>query len=86
NFGVAHARPTDCQMEVGDETSVGGFPTETHHFDPANHYLLQVERFSRRLLGHPVPVWPIEDALDMLRTIEALFDSARQGSWQPVAA
>jgi predicted dehydrogenase len=86
NFGFAHARPTACELEVGDENSVGAFPTETHHFEPANHYLLQVERFSQRLLGLPVPVWPIEDALHTLRTIEALFASARQGGWQSVAA
>ena len=32
-------------------------------FQPVNQYTLQVERFSRLLLGHDVPSWPIEDAL-----------------------
>jgi predicted dehydrogenase len=86
NFPFAHGRPTACQLEVGDASSVGAFPTQTHSFEPANHYLLQVERFSRRLLGEAVPAWPIEDALATLRTIEALFASAREGSWKDVPA
>jgi predicted dehydrogenase len=86
NFGFAHARPTACQLEVGESGSVGSFPTATFTFEPVNHYLLQVERFSRLLLGQAVPSWPIEDALHTLRTIEALFASARQDGWQALAA
>ena len=51
-------------------------------FQPVNQYTLQVERFSRLLLGHDVPSWPIEDAPGTLRTIEALFASGRSGGWQ----
>jgi len=82
NFGFAHARPTACRLEVGDAGSVGAFPTEHFDFEPVDHYLLQVERFSRLLLGQPAPSWPIEDALGTLRTIEALFASARNNAWQ----
>ncbi len=82
NFAFAHARPSHCQIEVGDSSSVGAFPTATYAFEPVNHYLLQVERFSQLLLGHPVAHWPIEDAQRTLQTIEALFTSARQDQWQ----
>jgi predicted dehydrogenase len=68
--------------ELGDETSVGAFPTRTFDFEAANQYLLEVEHFSKVLLGESVPTWPIEDSLDILRTIEALFESARTGQWQ----
>ena len=85
NFGFAHARPTECQMEVGDSSSVGSFPSTTYSFEPVNHYQLQIERFSRKLLGQLVPSWPIEDALDTLRTIEALFASARKDGWQALS-
>jgi predicted dehydrogenase len=47
-----------------------------------NQYELQVERFSRALLGQSVPTWPIEDAVRTLRTVEALFESARRDGWQ----
>jgi predicted dehydrogenase len=81
DFPCAHARPTACHIEVGDATSVGYFPTSRFEFEPVNHYGLQIERFSRLLLGETVPSWPIEDALGTLGTIEALFNSARQGGW-----
>jgi predicted dehydrogenase len=85
NFGFAHARPTACQMEVGDASSVGSFPTTTYTFEPVNHYELQVERFSRLLLGEAAPSWPIEDALNTLRTIEALFASGKKDGWETLA-
>jgi predicted dehydrogenase len=85
DFPYAQARPTACHIEMGDATSVGALPTSTFAFEPVNQYTLQVERFSRLLLGERVPSWPIEDARDTLRTIEALFASARSGTWQPLA-
>jgi predicted dehydrogenase len=81
-FPFAHARPTACRLEFGDETSVGAFPTRTFDFAAVNQYVLQVERFSRLLLGESVSTWPIEDSLDTLRTLEAIFESARTGGWQ----
>jgi predicted dehydrogenase len=85
NFPFAQARPIACFIEVGHEQSVGGVPTIVHEFPPANQYALQVERFSRRVLGASVPAWPIEDALATLRTIEATFASARDRTWKEVA-
>ncbi|WP_157900323.1 Gfo/Idh/MocA family protein [Rhodoferax koreense] len=81
DFPYAQARPTACHIEVGDHTSVGYFPNQSLEFEPVNQYVLQVERFSRLLLGQAVPSWPIEDALGTLRTIEALFASSRSGGW-----
>jgi predicted dehydrogenase len=83
-FPFAHARPTPCRLYWGDETSVGAFETGTELFPPRNHYALQVERFSRVLLGEPVESWPIEDARLTLRMIEALFASAREGAWRAI--
>jgi predicted dehydrogenase len=85
NFGFAHARPTACQIELGDNTSVGAFPSKVFNFEPADHYVLQVERFSKLLLGEKVPSWPIEDALNTIRTLEALFSSAKLGQWKDLA-
>lgn len=85
NFPFAQARPVACCIELGDELSVGAVPTTVHEFPPANQYSLQIERFSRRVLGTTVPVWPIEDALATLRTIEAIFAAARDGAWRALA-
>ena len=85
NFPLAHARPTACSIDFGDATSVGSLPTKTFQFEPVNQYALQVERFSRFLLGESVLSWPLEDALATLRTIEALFESARTQNWQTLS-
>ncbi len=82
NFPYAHARPSACSIELGDASTVGSLPTSTFNFAPMNHYALEVDRFSRLLLGHDVPSWPIEDAVRTLRTIEALFESGRRGTWE----
>jgi predicted dehydrogenase len=84
DFPYAHGRPTACHVFVGDETSVGSFPTTTYAFEAVNQYTLQFERFSRVLQGADVPSWPIEDARTTLRIIEALFASARDGGWHAV--
>ena len=84
NDPFAQARPTPCRIELGDERSVGTIPTTVLEFEPVNQYALQIERFSRRVLGADVPAWPIEDALGTLRAIEALFASARSNGWQEI--
>lgn len=84
DFPYAHGRPTGCHVYVGDTGSVGNFPTSTFSFEPVNQYTLQIERFSRYLLGERVAAWPIEDALTTLRIVEALFESARGGQWRSV--
>jgi len=73
-----------CSIELGDASTVGSLPTSTFNFEPLNHYALEVDRFSQLLLGHDVPSWPIEDAVRTLRTIEALFKSARTEKWESV--
>jgi len=86
NFPYSQVRPTACMIELGDATGVGAFPTQTFAFEATNQFVLQAERFSRLLLGDAVPPWPIEEAVDTLQTIEALFESARGGRWQSLAA
>lgn len=82
NFPYSQVRPTACMIEVGDAAGVGAFPTQTFAFAATNQFVLQAERFSRLLLGDELPPWPIEEALDTLQTIEALFASAHAGNWQ----
>jgi predicted dehydrogenase len=84
NFPYAHARPTACQIETGDESTVGTFPARRIEFAPANQYVLQVERISQFILGKPVRSYPIEDSLDTAETIEAIFAAARNERWQEV--
>lgn len=66
--------------EVVSQGRIG--PGRAVHATWAKQSTLQIERFSRRLLGEAVPSGPIEDALNTSRTIEARFESARSGCWQ----
>jgi predicted dehydrogenase len=85
NFPYSQIRPTACCVEFGDSSSIGGLATTTFDFEPVDQFALQGERFSRLLLGEAVPAWPIEGSLDILRTIEGIFASARSGGWQALA-
>ncbi len=84
DYPLAHALPTESHLFIGDESSIGGFETETIAFDPVNQYTLQAERFSRHLLGDPVPTWPIETAMTTMRIIRGLFMSARSNGWESI--
>jgi predicted dehydrogenase len=81
DFPYAQARPTACSLKLGDETSVGAFPTEVFRFAPVNQYALQIERFSKLVSRRQARAWPIEDAHRTLTIIEAMFESARAGNW-----
>jgi predicted dehydrogenase len=84
DYPLAHAAPTESHIYLGNDQSYGGFETSVVTFPPVNQYTLQAERFSRHLQGHAVPTWPIEDANTTLRTINALFESARNNRWEPI--
>jgi predicted dehydrogenase len=86
DFPYAQARPTACQIEIGEASGAGGLPTRRLTFEPVDQYALQIDRFSRLLLGQDVQSWPIEDALMTLAIIEAVFESAREGGWRAPAA
>jgi len=82
NFPFAQAKPIACCIEIGDGNSVGSLPTSVISFEPVNQYARQIERFSKYLLGETVAHWDIEDAMETLRTIEAIFQSAHTGGWK----
>ena len=84
DYPLAQAVQNACHLFVGDSSSYGGFETSTIAFEPVNQYTLQAERFSRYLLGDPVPTWPIETAMTTMKIIDRLFASVRSNRWEPV--
>jgi len=84
DFPYAQARPTVCHLYVGNLESYGGFETEKFEFPAVSQYGLEVERFSKFLLGEKVRTWPLEDALLTLTIVEELFASAREHSWRAI--
>lgn len=80
----AQRTPRESHIYLGDHTATGSFETSTVMFPAINQYALQMERFSRLVLGEPVSQWPIEDALVTLRIVEAVFESAKTKQWHPI--
>jgi predicted dehydrogenase len=72
-------RPTRLHIDTGSDLFGGGITTET--FPACDQYTLQGDAFSKAILEDiEVPV-PIEDAIQNMTVIEAIFQSAQSGQW-----
>jgi predicted dehydrogenase len=69
------------RLFVDDGSDVRGHRIETIGIAPSDQYLIQGELFSRAILdGTPAP-YPLEDSVANMRVVDALFASARDGSF-----
>jgi predicted dehydrogenase len=58
--------------------------TEEKTFDPVDQYTIQADLFSQAILNDtPVPT-PLEDAVNNMKVIEAVFESAKDECWKKV--
>ena len=58
--------------------------TEEIIFDPVDQYSLQGDAFSRAILNDmPVPT-PLDDSINNMKLIEAIFESSRTGAWKHI--
>jgi len=78
--------PLDCPTRMffddGSDLSGGGITTET--FPVCNQYTAQGDAFSKAVLENTdVPV-PLEDAIQNMAVIDAIFHSANSGLWASV--
>jgi predicted dehydrogenase len=79
-FNAPPDRP--CRLRVDDGRDVFGGGVETLTFETCDQYLIQGDLFAQAVLDDgPVPL-PLEDSLQNMRVIEALFRSAASGSWE----
>jgi predicted dehydrogenase len=73
-------RPTRMLVDTGEDLFGGGTTVET--FGPLDQYTLQGDAFSRAILDNTeVPV-SVEDAIDNMAVIDAIFRSAKTGGWE----
>lgn len=73
-FNAPPDRPTRLWHQRGDKLT-------EHTFPPCDQYTLQGDLFARAILDDtPVPT-PLQDAVENLRVIETLFESARRSAW-----
>ena len=83
-FAFVQAPERPMQLIIEDGSNVFGEGAEIEPFPACNHYTLQAEAFSRAILGDgPVPV-SLEDALNNMRVIDAIFRAAQYGRQESV--
>ncbi|HVT96964.1 MAG TPA: Gfo/Idh/MocA family oxidoreductase [Acidobacteriaceae bacterium] len=81
-FNAPPDRPTRLFIDDGSDITGAHIVTET--FPVVDQYTLQGDAFSRAILeGTPVPV-SLEEGIANMAVIDAIFQSAQSGVWQPV--
>lgn len=78
--------PPDCptRLFIDDGSDLLGSGVKTETFPVVDQYTLQGDAFSRAILeGTPVPV-SLEEGIANMAVIDAIFQSAQSGGWQPV--
>lgn len=79
-FNAPVDRPTRIFIDTGADVFGGGISVET--FPTCDQYALQGDAFARAVLeGGEVPV-PLEDAIENMAVMDAIFKSAESGRWE----
>ncbi len=79
-FNAPPDRP--CRLFVDDGSDVFGRSVETIEVPAADQYTVQADRFSEALRkGSDAPL-PLEDAVQNIAVIEAVFRAAASGKWE----
>ncbi|MGH6798944.1 MAG: Gfo/Idh/MocA family protein [Roseiarcus sp.] len=79
-FNAPPDRPTEIVIDAGADLFGGGRRVE--QFALCDQYTLQGDAFSRAIVDGSPLEFPIEDAIANMRVIDALFRSAKSGSWE----
>lgn len=58
--------------------------TEEMVFEPVDQYTIQGDLFSQAILNKTTAPTPLEDAVNNMKVIEAVFESAKSGTWQTI--
>ena len=79
-FNAPPDRPT--RLFIDDGTDLSGARTITETFPICDQYTLQGDAFSRAILSNTPPPVPLEDAIQNMAVIEAIFQSAKTNQWE----
>ena len=79
-FNAPPERPAEIAIDTGVDLIGGGRRVE--QFAICDQYTLQGDAFSRAIVDGSPLEFPIEDAIANMRVIDALFRSAKSGSWE----
>ena len=79
-FNAPPERPAEIAIDTGADLIGGGRRVE--QFATCDQYTLQGDAFSRAIVDGSPLEFGIEDAVANMRVIDALFRSAKSGSWE----
>jgi predicted dehydrogenase len=73
-----------CKIFIDDGSDLTGKAIETIEFAVSDQYTIQGDLFSRAIRENTDVEIQLEDSISNMAVIEAVFKSARTGSWEPV--
>src|SRR5262249_29267910 len=73
-----------CRIYVDDGSDLFGGGREAIAFDVCNQYTIQADRFSAAVRGEAPLAYPLEDSVQNMRVIDAVFRAALSGRWEGV--
>jgi hypothetical protein len=79
-FNAPPDRP--CRLLVDADGDLFGASISEQAFPVCDQYTIQGDAFSRAILEDSAPPTPLEDSLQNMAAIEAVFRSARTGAWE----
>jgi len=79
-FNAPPNRP--CRIFVDDGSSLFGKGVEVVEFPVCNQYTIQGDLFSKAIRGDGEQAVSVEDSIENMEVIEAVFRSAKSGAWE----
>ncbi len=78
--------PSDkpCRIFVDDGSALGDASAREEAFPVCDQYAIQGDLFSEAIRSGKAPEFPLENAVQNMRIIDAIFRSAKAGRWEPV--
>ncbi|QDG75599.1 Gfo/Idh/MocA family protein [Labrenzia sp. PHM005] len=74
----------EVSLRLDDGSLLGGQSAETETFAPCNQYSEMADVFGRAILGEEGLPYGVEDAIQNMAILDALFKSAESGGWVSV--
>ncbi len=79
-FNAPPDRP--CRLFIDDGSTLSGEGAQAISLPVCDQYTIQGDLFSRAVREKTRTAWPLEDAVENMRVIDALFRSAKNGKWE----
>jgi predicted dehydrogenase len=75
--------PPDKETRLWLHSKTG---TEEMVFDAVDQYTLQADAFAKAILENRAVPTPLNDAINNMKVIEAVFESSKKGAWKELSA